>query len=367
MRYLLLILGLILAIVLLRGSVFTVNPTEFVYVTQFGRHVATYDGASDGDAGLHFRWPWPVQSVQRLDRRLQYFDLPGIEVLTHDEAGKAVDKTLTVEAYVCWRILPQDAAAAGKDAKDTDPVDRFVRAMGTPDRVKVILGQHLNGRLGALVGKRNMDDLISTAAMPDGKKKVDVKMDELRQQLLAELRPQARQEYGIDVVDVRLRRFNHPVQVREAIFERIRSERNRKAEFYRSEGTKEAANIASAAEEKRRTLLAQARATEKILKGEADTDADRIRNQAHSKDPEFYAFLKKLEKMQSILSGNKTVLLLSTHRPFFDMMFQPTQPNGARGVPPVIGASPAGNGATVPAPKTGSDSPKGPTGATGGP
>jgi membrane protease subunit HflC len=356
MRYLLPILGVVLAAVLLRGSVFTVNPTEFVYVTQFGRRVATYDGgANDSDAGLHLRWPWPVQSVQRLDRRLQYFDLPGIEVLTHDQEGKAVDKTLTVEAYVCWRIL-------GKD-QDPEAVDRFVRAMGTADRVKVILGQPLNGRLGALVGQKNMDDLIGTAATPEGKKKVDVQMEQLRQLLLAELRPQARQDYGIDLVDVRLRRFNHPVQVRESIFTRIRSERERKAEFYRSEGTREAANIASAAEEKRRTLLAQARADEKFLKGQADTEADQIRNRAHSKDPEFYAFLKKLEKMQNILGENKTVLLLSTHRPFFDLMFQPPPPSAA--APPMIGEAPAGKGR--PAPKTSADGVKGPTGPTGGP
>ena len=71
--------GVLLA-VLVRMSLFTVDPTEFVYVTQFGAPVATYDGgARDSDAGLYFRLPWPIQSVQRLDRRLQNFDLPPIE------------------------------------------------------------------------------------------------------------------------------------------------------------------------------------------------------------------------------------------------------------------------------------------------
>src|SRR5437016_4240210 len=77
-----------------------VDRTEFVYVTQFGRHVTTYDGARDEDAGLHGRWPWPVQSVQVLDRRLQVFDLPATELLTHDPRGQTIDRTLTITPYV---------------------------------------------------------------------------------------------------------------------------------------------------------------------------------------------------------------------------------------------------------------------------
>src|SRR5437588_2185684 len=100
-KYILLIGGLAVAVWLVRTSLFTVDRTEFVYLTQFGRHVATYDGARTDEAGLHFKLPSPLQSVLRLDRRLQYFDLPGAELLTHDPRGKTIDKTLTVDAYVC--------------------------------------------------------------------------------------------------------------------------------------------------------------------------------------------------------------------------------------------------------------------------
>src|SRR6516164_377538 len=93
-----------------------VDRTEFVYVTQFGKHVATYDGAIDSDAGLHWRWPWPVQSVLTLDRRLQSFDLPGTELLTNDPKRKTIDRTLTIVGYVCWRISEEDGG-----------VDWFVR------------------------------------------------------------------------------------------------------------------------------------------------------------------------------------------------------------------------------------------------
>src|SRR5271157_5545194 len=112
MRIALIVIAAVVLAVLGWMSVFTVDPTVYVYLTQFGRHVETYDGSlTDTDAGLHFRWPWPVQATRRLDRRLQFFDLPAIELLTRDVAGGAdkaagssVDKTLTVEAYICWRI-----------------------------------------------------------------------------------------------------------------------------------------------------------------------------------------------------------------------------------------------------------------------
>src|SRR5437588_2641571 len=95
------VVGCVLLCVLARLSVYTVDRTEFVYLTQFGRHVATYDGADDDQAGLHFRWPWPVESALGVDRRLQYFDLPGTELLTRDVKRNTIDKTLTVDAYVC--------------------------------------------------------------------------------------------------------------------------------------------------------------------------------------------------------------------------------------------------------------------------
>src|SRR4051794_23790180 len=144
MRTLLFTVGLLALLGVARMSFFTVDPTEFAYVTQFGAPVTVYDGGLDGDAGLHWRWPWPVQSVQRLDRRLQHFDLLPTELLTHDPQGKTVEQTLAVEAYVCWRIL-------GKD-EDPGAVDRFVRRMGTPEAVRDVLGKRVNSELGALVG-----------------------------------------------------------------------------------------------------------------------------------------------------------------------------------------------------------------------
>src|SRR5262249_48867618 len=155
---------------------------------------ATYDGSqTETDAGLHFRWPWPVQGVRRLDRRLQHFDLPAIELLTRDtggadnSGGNSVDKTLSVEAYICWRI----------DSGE-DHVDRFVRRIDNASRAREILAQRVNSELGALIGQMHMDDLINAEAVQvvakadnppasGARTKVDQTMDKLRQNLLSGL------------------------------------------------------------------------------------------------------------------------------------------------------------------------------------
>jgi membrane protease subunit HflC len=316
-----LLLGVLVTVLLANSACFTVDRSEFAYLTQFGRPVATIDGLDD--AGLHLKLPWPIQSVQRLDHRLQVFDLPGAELLTRDPNQKTIDKPLTTSAYVCWRIA------------DKEGVDRFIRAIGTPDRAVTILGQEIGSRLGAEIGNMKLEDLISIASAGQ----VEERMNKLSGRLLDKtrtdeesaedrlsLRDKARQVYGIELVDIRLRRFNYPPQVRDAIFARIRSERERKVADYQNEGNKKAKDILSQAEYRERTILAGARAKEQRLKGQAEADADRIRNQAHSKDPEFYAFLKKLSEYQKILGDNKTVLLLSSNRELFDLLFKPPAP-----------------------------------------
>jgi membrane protease subunit HflC len=308
-----------LVVLLVRLSVYAVDASEYAYVTVLGRPTATYDGSSaEQGAGLHVGWPWPIQTVQRLDRRLQYFDLADTEILTHDPEGKTIDKTLAIKAYVCWRIA------------DPGAVDLFIKTLGTPDTARSILGPRINSLLGAAITQMAMDDLVSTdPGKEPGKTKVDDKMKYLRDHVLDNLKGPLRKDYGIELVDIRLRRFSHPAEVRKSIFDRIRSERMKKVAEYESEGRRLAQNIDTKAEEKVRDLLAKARFEEEKLKGQADTEAMVIRNQAHQEDPEFYAFLKKMEKLQSILGDNKdnkTVLLLSTHRPLFDLLFQPPHP-----------------------------------------
>lgn len=312
----LLIVSLIVLAVLIRTCLFTVDRTEFVYLTELGRPVATYDGADSNQAGLHFKWPTPIQSVQSLDRRLQYFDLPGAELLTRDPRGTTIDRTLTVDAYVCWRISAEPGG-----------VDRFLRSVGTPADAQAILAQRINSELGAAIGQLELEQLVSTNA-----DKVEAQRKLLCERLLEgtaggkPLRAAAREDYGIEVVDVRLRRVSHPPAVREAIFERIRSERQKKAAEYQGEGERAAADVRSAGERRVAELKAHAEAEAIRVRGKADAEADRIRGEAARQGPEFYAFLKTLEEYQRMLGDGKTVVLLSTHRGLFDLLFNPPAP-----------------------------------------
>ncbi|HZZ77862.1 MAG TPA: protease modulator HflC [Gemmataceae bacterium] len=310
LKYIVPIFLVIAVIVGVRLCCYTVDAAEYGYVTVLGQHRETFDGQTD--AGLKIGLPWPLEQVQRLDRRMQQFDLPAMEQLTHDPEGNTIDKLLLIEAYVCWKIA------------DKDGVDRFVKRIGSPDRARSILGPRINGQLGAAIGQKRMDDLVNTSsAGKAGKTKVDVTVEELRQNLLDTLTAQVRDEYGIELIDIRLRRFNHPVAVRESIYQRIRSERSKEAAKYKSEGERLAKNIESEADQDVREKLANARAAEEKIKAEADIAAQKIRNDAYSQDVKFYAFLKEMDELQSILGNSKTILLLSTHRPMFERIFQP--------------------------------------------
>src|SRR5262249_36163335 len=163
------------AVWVVSSALFTVDRAEYVYLTQFGRHVGTYDGRTD--AGLHVKWPWPVQSVLRFENRLQFFDLQETQLLTKDAERGTVDKPLLIGAYVCWRI-------AGKDGGQ-DGVDQFVRAVGTAQQARSILEQRIISQLGAEISELSLDDLISTGA---AKKKIDERMEEIRGRLLGQAR-----------------------------------------------------------------------------------------------------------------------------------------------------------------------------------
>ena len=306
-------LGWILLVFLLGGAwflwacLFTVDRSEFVYLTTLGAHTATLDGANSAEAGLHVRWPWPVQDVRRVDRRLQVLELPGIEQLTRDAQRDAIDRTLTIDAYMLWRV------------SDSQGVDRLLRAAGGLDEARSLLAQRLGGELGAACGKLQMDDLINSKE-PE---RVRRERDRLRSSLMDSLGKPALEQYGVEVVDIRLRRVSYPGQVRQAIFDRIISERERKAAEYQSMGEQESAKIRADADREIGQMRGKAEAEAIRMKGQSEAEADRIRNEAQQKDPEFYTFLRKLEEYQRVLGDGKSTLLLSTHRSMFDALLNP--------------------------------------------
>ncbi|MBX9625569.1 MAG: hypothetical protein K2X82_17315 [Gemmataceae bacterium] len=336
MKRTLLIAAAVLLALWLRTALYSVDYAEFVYVTRFGEPVGVYDGATD--AGLKVKYPWPVDSVLRLDRRVQAFDLPAVESLTRDPVNRTVDKTLAVDAFVTWRIPDADAA------------DRFVKVVRTPEQARKILAPLVNGRLAAAVSTMPLDDLISVPDAAGGLAAVagagvvagvddvgraadlaalDARAERVRRRLLGDdaspdgLRAKALKEYGIEVVDVRVRRFAYPEAVRSSIAERIRSERARKVADYESDGRQRAAKITTDAAAAAKRVEDDAAARRTRIEGEAKAEAARVRGAAYAQDPEFGAFVEKLQAFQAMVADTRDVLLISTRHPLFDLLRGP--------------------------------------------
>src|SRR4051794_16364254 len=184
-------------------SFVVVDETEYALVTDFGRVVAVY-GEKPGEAGLHGKWPW--QSGVAVDRRLRVFDPPPREVITGDK------RNLDVSSYVVWRV--------------DDPA-RFVRSAGTPESAELRPNERGSAALSDAIGRRDLAALASTDPKVWG-------LDALAGDVVAAVSAPARAELGVEVIDVRLRRFNHPVEVRPAVFDLIRSERKQVAASLRA-------------------------------------------------------------------------------------------------------------------------------------
>ena len=326
-----------------RTALYAVNQAEYAFVTRFGERVAVYDGAEE--AGLHFKAPWPIDAVQRIDRRVQSFDLPAVESLTRDPINRTVDKTLAVDAYVTWKIPSSDAA------------DQFFRTVRTPEQARKILAPLVNGRLAAVISTLPIDDLIGVADTELGlagvmgipavisddllfrtvdARTIDDRAERVRKRLMGEqrlsgsenasgenLQMRALAEYGIEIVDIRIRRFSYPEAVRGSIAERIRSERGKKVADYESEGRKKAADITTDADRIARTIEADARAKKTVIEGQANADAARTRAAAYAQDREFYLFLEGIKAFQSLIADTRDVLLLSTKHPLLKPLTGP--------------------------------------------
>jgi len=328
-RYLLFAVLVIVAVPLLGSAVLFVDQGEYVYVTMFGEHVATHDGATD--AGLHFKAPWPIQSALRLDRRMQIFDVPTQELLIRDRDEKTgADKPLplTFDLYVCWRI-------AGV-ASSTDAVDLFVRSFGTLDRAENFLRSQIISRLKVELSDLALAELINPEP---GRRRTEALLERIRTQPpgrgLEGQEPlsvtQRGRQVGIEIVDIRLRRFNHPLQVRQDVFEKIRAQRKREANNYELQGQEQAAAIREEGELEARKIRADADAEKRRLEGIAQAEALRILNDAHKEAPEFYRIVRLLEGYRQMFGDDRTQLILSLDHPLLAVFKDLPKLNGSPG------------------------------------
>jgi len=257
-------------------SFFTAKETEFVLVTQFGRPVRTVT-----EAGLHAKWPF--QTATYFDRRLQVYNPRPSEFLTRDK------KNIVVESYVVWMIR--------------DP-NRFLQTVGDSVAAEMRLHDIVWSGLSAALGTHDLDSLVS--ATPSR-----IETRDLLDQLSAITDRAALEQYGINVVDVRIKRLNLPEQNKQSVYARMRAERERIARQYRAEGEEQALSIRAGADRQKEEILSAAYREAERIRGAGDAESTRIYGQAHSRNPRFYKLLRTLESYKKILDDKTTAILSS--------------------------------------------------------
>jgi membrane protease subunit HflC len=268
------LLGLVI-LILLYSCFFTVQVTEYAVVTMFGKPIRVVY-----EPGLKLKVPI-IQRAYKFDNRLQVFDPPDTEFLTLDK------KNIIASSFMVWKIA--------------DPL-RFWQSVFDLNGAQSRLLDVISAELGAALGEVPFSSLISI-------EKGELKLAEVEQRLTRNSNDLAHRDYGINVLDVRLRRLSFPEQNKESVFNRMRAERGRIAKKFRSEGEEEATKIRARADREKAEILAAAEEESKKIRGRGEAEATKIYAQAFRRNPEFYDFLRTLEAYQNFIDENTTVVL----------------------------------------------------------
>ena len=250
-------------------TVYIVDETEQVVVLAFGKPVKTIT-----KPGLNFKLPAPLQVVVTFDKRLLEYDVPPEEVLSMDK------KTLIMDNYVRWRIV--------------DPL-LFLQTVQAVPTAKTRLDDIVYSELRQELGTHDMVEIITETR--------DLIMDKVTAASNEES-----EKYGIEVVDVRIRRVDLPSENEASIYARMEAERNRKANMFRSEGEEEAQKIRAKTERDKTVILADAYKISQEIRGEGEARALDIYASSFSKDPKFYKFVRTLETYEKIIDKKTTLV-----------------------------------------------------------
>ncbi len=251
-------------------TVFIVDETEQVVVLAFGKPVKSIT-----KPGLNFKLPAPLQVAVTFDKRLLEYDVPPEEVLSMDK------KTLIMDNYVRWRIV--------------DPL-LFLQTVQAIPTAKTRLDDIVYSELRQELGIHDMVEIITETR--------DLIMDKVTAASNEES-----EKYGIEVVDVRIRRVDLPSENEASIYARMEAERNRKANMFRSEGEEEAQKIRATTERDKTVILADAYKISQEIRGTGEARALDIYASSFSKDPKFYEFVRTLETYEKVIDKKTTLVL----------------------------------------------------------
>ena len=274
------LVGLVfLALVVGGNSLFVIKQTERAVMLRFGEIVQ-----DDIQPGLHVKIPW-VNTVRKFDGRILTEDSPQQRFLTLEQ------KFLEVDSFAKWRI---------KDVRQF-----YVSTGGDVAIAGSRLAERINDGLRDQIAARSLQEIVAG------------ERDQLMLALTAQLNETSVADLGVEVIDVRVKRIDLPDDVRQSVYDRMITERNREAQDHRSRGEELAIGIRADAERQAVIYGAEAYRDAEQIRGEGDAQATRIYANAYNKDPEFYAFTRSLNAYRETFSSKGDVLLLDPNSDFF--------------------------------------------------
>ncbi|MDC9593948.1 protease modulator HflC [Xenorhabdus sp. IM139775] len=323
------IVAIIAVLVVLYSSIFTVKEGERGIVLRFSKVVRDAENKPAIYApGLHFKIPF-METVKILDARIQTMDITADRFLTRE------NKDLIVDSYLKWRI--------------NDFSRYYLATNGDINRAEIMLRRKFSDRLRSEIGRLNVRDIVTDSR---GRLTTDVR-DALNQGTHEEggvtdvdsaiasaaalveketkgkqsvINPSSMAALGIEVVDVRIKQINLPQEISEAIYQRMRADREAEARLLRSEGLEEAEKIRAAADKTATEIRAEAQGQALALHGEGDAEATKLFADAFNQDPEFYAFIRSLRAYEkSFKNKGNDVMVLSPDTDFFRYMKAPVK------------------------------------------
>lgn len=278
-----LLIILIVAILFLANlSLFIVDETKQAIVLQFGKPIRAIK-----EPGLNWKVPF-IQNVVFFEDRLLVYDATPTEIITKDK------KTLIVDNYARWKIV--------------DPL-KFLQTVKDLNGAQARLDDIIYSELRVDLGLFDMSEIVSEKREGIMKR-------------VTEISDEKANTYGIQIVDVRIKRVDLPPENEKYIFDRMRAERERIAKQYRAEGQEESAKIIAETEREKTVILAEAYKTAETLKGEGEAESVKIYAESFNQDPEFYKFYRTLEAYRKTFK-EKTTVLLSTDSEFLKYLSKP--------------------------------------------
>jgi len=298
-RLVVIAVAVFLGLIVLSNSLYVVDMTQQVVITQFGKPI----GDAVANPGLKIKVPF-IQKVNVFDKRILEWDGSPRQVPTRDK------RYIWVDTFARWRIIDplrfmqSVSDENGAHARLDDVIDAITRDLLTShDLIEVV---------------RNTDRAMEIFEL-DVPREAQVEIMVGRLGITREVLERAAEQmprYGIELIDVQIKRVNYVEEVRQKVYERMISERQRIAERYRSEGQGQSAEIRGQKEKELQRITSEAYRVAEELKGKADAEASAIYAEAFGRDPDFYSFLRTLESYKTTLDGEST-LILTTDSDYF--------------------------------------------------